>query len=55
MPHTHSHDDSALRAARAAVLNGQPIPVLVQERLYARGIDVSELESRLIMQQAFRQ
>ena len=46
--------DNALRAARAAVLSGEPIPTLVQERLYARGIDVSALEQRLIQTQEFR-
>lgn len=46
--------DNALRAARTAVLNGEPIPTVIQERLYARGIDVSALEQRLIQTQEFR-
>lgn len=42
-----------LRMARAAVLNGAPIPAQIQAQLEARGIDVGALEQRLLQSTAF--
>jgi hypothetical protein len=50
---SHRPEDACLREARRCVFDGKPIPILVQERLWARGIDVTELEQRLIQSQAF--
>lgn len=44
----HKPEDNALRVARTAVLDGKSIPVLTAALLEARGIDVAELERRLI-------
>ena len=51
---TRSPEDNPLRAARAAVLSGQPIPALASAQLAARGIDAGELEQRLIQNQEYR-
>lgn len=40
-------NDNPWRAAREAVLNGQPIPASTSAALEARGVDVGALEQRL--------
>lgn len=42
------------RIARNAVLNGLPIPAQAAAQLEARGINVSDLEARLRLNQEFR-
>lgn len=39
--------NSPERLARAAILNGQPVPPTVTAQLEARGVNVGELERRL--------
>jgi hypothetical protein len=46
-------NDNILREARNHVLNGRPIPALLAEKLWARNIDVTELEHRLMQSQAY--
>lgn len=46
MQHTPSHNDP-FRAALHAIINNQPIPVVVAAQLEARGIDVGALEIRI--------
>lgn len=53
MQTTRSPDPA--RIARAAVLNGVPIPLTVVAQLEARGIDVGKLEYRLRQGLEFKQ
>lgn len=41
------------RIARAAILNGVPIPAIVAAQLQARGVNVGELEQRLLASMEF--
>jgi hypothetical protein len=54
MPTSHSlsvlrpwADKDPHRIARAAILNGVPIPAVTVAQLQARGVNVGELEARL--------
>jgi hypothetical protein len=42
------------RIARAAVLNGIPIPAKAAAQLEARGVNISELEARIRQTMEFR-
>jgi hypothetical protein len=51
--HNIPSNDGDLRIARAAILNGVSIPERTKAVLEARGVDVGELEARLIQNMGF--
>lgn len=55
MRHSPSPDQTInpQRVARAAIFNGIPIPATVAAQLEARGINVGELEQRLLASMEF--
>jgi hypothetical protein len=53
MNRTTQHQDP-LRIARAAILNGVPVPPVAAAQLEARGVDVGALEIRLRQNFEFR-
>lgn len=51
--HLSPFHDPDLRQVHRSVRRGEPIPVDVQARLEARGVDVYELQERLIETQEY--
>lgn len=54
MQTSHSPSINHDRVARAAILNGSPIPAVTEAILRSRGVDVGALEQRVLASVEFK-